>query len=58
MVLEPSAGDGRFLMAVPDHVPAFGVEIDPALAPIAARNSGRQVIQGDFLRLICRYGQP
>ena len=51
IVVEPSAGDGRFLMAIPEHVDAYGVEIDPELAPIAAKNSGREVIQGDFLKV-------
>lgn len=47
-VLEPSCGDGRFLMAIPPEVDAFGVEIDPAMAERAARNSGRDVVTGDF----------
>lgn len=47
-VLEPSCGDGRFLMAVPAHVDAYGVEIDPRQAESARANSGRQVIVGDF----------
>jgi len=51
VVVEPSAGDGRFLMAIPDHIDAYGVEIDPDLAPIAARNSGREVIEGSFLEV-------
>lgn len=48
VVLEPSCGDGRFLMAVPGEVDAFGVEIDPVQAAAAQQNSGRQVIVGDF----------
>jgi hypothetical protein len=47
-VLEPSCGEGAFLRALPDHVPALGVEIDPALAKRARESSGRQVIVGDF----------
>lgn len=47
-VLEPSCGRGAFLRAIPAHVPAFGVEIDPALAEVATRSSGRAVIVGDF----------
>lgn len=47
-VLEPSCGDGRFLMAIPQHVDAFGVEIDPEQAARAASNSGRQIVVGDF----------
>ena len=47
-VVEPSCGRGAFLRALPDYVPAIGVEIDPELAAIAIRTSGRQVIVGDF----------
>lgn len=47
-VLEPSCGTGAFLNAIPDYVPAVGVEIDPALAALARRNTGREVILGDF----------
>jgi len=50
-VLEPSCGDGRFLMAVPGNVDAYGVEIDPDVADQARANSGRTVITGDFARL-------
>jgi adenine-specific DNA-methyltransferase len=49
-VAEPSCGDGRFLMAIPPEVQAYGVEIDPAMAEEARRNSGRPVICDDFLR--------
>lgn len=48
LVIEPSCGRGSFLKAVPDEVPAVGVEIDPALAAEAIANSGRPVIVGDF----------
>lgn len=48
-VLEPSCGDGRFLMAVPKDVQAIGVEIDPVMAERARVNSGRQVVTGNFL---------
>lgn len=48
VVAEPSCGDGRFLMAIPREVDAFGVEIDPVYAAEAAKNSGRHVICGDF----------
>lgn len=47
-VLEPSCGKGAFLVALPEHVRAAGVEIDPALARIARKASGREVIVGDF----------
>lgn len=50
-VLEPSCGDGRFLMAIPPSVDAYGVEIDPAMASAARHNSGREVIEADFLQV-------
>lgn len=50
-VLEPACGDGRFLMAIPGSVDAYGVEIDPDHALAARTNSGREVIIGDFLQV-------
>lgn len=47
-VLEPACGDGRFLQAIPAHVPAYGVELDPHLAAAAERRTGRRVFAGDF----------
>ena len=47
-VIEPSCGPGSFLNAVPDHVPACGVEIDARMVDLARRNTRRQIIQGDF----------
>lgn len=47
-VFEMTCGTGAFLSAIPAHVQALGVEIDPELAEIARRNSGRRVITGDF----------
>lgn len=47
-VLEPHCGRGRFLQAIPAHVPAVGVEIDPQLAEDARRITGRTIITGDF----------
>jgi site-specific DNA-methyltransferase (adenine-specific) len=47
-VVEPSCGRGAFLRALPRHVPALGVEIDPDLAKQARRSSGRPVVVGDF----------
>lgn len=47
-VIEPSCGEGAFLRALPMHIPAIGVEIDPVLAERARASSGRQVIVGDF----------
>lgn len=49
--IEPSCGDGAFLCAIPSDVHVLGVEIDPALAATARANSGRDVLQGDFLTL-------
>lgn len=48
LICEPSCGPGRFLQAIPDNVPAIGVEIDPALAEMARRNTARRIITGDF----------
>jgi site-specific DNA-methyltransferase (adenine-specific) len=39
---------GVFLRAIPEGVPAIGVEIDPESAALAAANTGRPVICGDF----------
>jgi len=50
-VIEPSCGDGRFLMALPDHVNAIGVELDPVQAGLARKHSGRRVITGNFLEV-------
>lgn len=51
LVLEPTCGPGRFLAAVPAHVPAIGVEIDPRLAERARQLTGRRVITGDILEV-------
>lgn len=48
LVIEPSCGRGAFLRALPPSVPALGVEIDPDVADVAARTSGRQIVVGDF----------
>lgn len=50
-VVEPSCGDGVFLHALPDHVNAIGVEIDPQWAEKARRDTGRTVLLGDFLQV-------
>lgn len=50
-VIEPSCGDGRFLMALPQGINAMGVEIDPVQASIARQLTGRPVIEGDFLQV-------
>ncbi|SHR21559.1 DNA methylase [Mycobacteroides abscessus subsp. abscessus] len=47
-VLEPTCGAGRFLAAIPPHIDAIGVEIDPVLAEQARALTGRQVITGDI----------
>ena len=47
-VLEPSCGEGAFLRALPEYVPACGIEIDPVLAARAIASTGRKVIVGDF----------
>lgn len=49
VLLDPTCGDGRFLIAAPAHVEAFGIEIDPAIAEEARANSGRLVVTGDFV---------
>jgi hypothetical protein len=48
LVIEPSCGHGAFLKAIPSYVPAMGVEIDPAAAKVAAEETGREIIIGDF----------
>lgn len=50
-VCDPSCGTGAFLSAIPDRCDAFGVEIDPELAPAASANSGREVLVGDFRKI-------
>ncbi|MEZ0231866.1 MAG: class I SAM-dependent methyltransferase [Methylophilaceae bacterium] len=47
-VLEPSCGIGSFLHAIPNTTHAVGVEIDPTVASIAKKETGREVIIGDF----------
>lgn len=47
LVLDPTAGPGHFLQAIPAHVPALGIEIDPALAARARARSGRRILEGD-----------
>lgn len=47
-VLEPSCGDGAFLVAIPPEVDAIGVDIDPVQAALAAASTGRKVLVGDF----------
>jgi hypothetical protein len=47
-VVEPAAGKGSFLRAIPDYVEAIGIEIDPERARIARNATGRTVIVGDI----------
>jgi site-specific DNA-methyltransferase (adenine-specific) len=47
-VVEPTAGVGNFLKAIPSHVRAVGVELDPELAAAARLATGREVINADF----------
>lgn len=47
-VVEPSCGSGSFLSAIPSDMPAYGVEIDPDMAAVAATNTGRRIVVGDF----------
>lgn len=47
-VVEPTAGVGNFLKAIPADVRAIGVELDPDLAAAARKATGRPVIHGDF----------
>ena len=49
LVVDAGCGHGAFLGAIPPGVAALGIEIDPAAAEIARRNTGRPVITGDFL---------
>lgn len=49
LVVEPTCGTGSFLRAVPPFVPAIGVELDQVCAARARRETGREVIAGDFL---------
>jgi hypothetical protein len=50
-VVEPSCGYGTFLNALPDVVPAIGVEIDPVVADEARRLTNRPIVTGDFLEV-------
>lgn len=52
VVWEPTCGEGRFLQAIPEHIRAYGCEIDPALAEKARRLTGRTIVTGDFLKVV------
>jgi site-specific DNA-methyltransferase (adenine-specific) len=47
-VIDPHCGRGSWLFAVPDDVPASGIEIDEKVAAIARADTGRNIIVGDF----------
>lgn len=51
LVLDIGTGKGRFLSAIPRHVPAFGIEIERRLADFATDDTGRDVLCGDFLTM-------
>lgn len=51
-VIDPMCGPGRFLEAVPAHVPALGIEIDPEQAELARKRTGRPVITGDIRSVV------
>ncbi len=48
LVIDAGCGRGPFLKAIPAHIPAIGVELDPVLAAEAVANTGRDVLVGDF----------
>lgn len=48
LVLDPTCGDGRFLMALPKGVRGYGVEIDPIVAAAARKNTGFEIVTGDI----------
>lgn len=47
-IWESSSGTGACLAAIPAEVEAFGSEIDPKLARISEKRTGRKVIVGDL----------
>lgn len=51
MVIEPSCGSGAFLHAIPAHVPAMGVELDPRWARVARAATGRTIVEGSFTEM-------
>lgn len=48
LVCEPTCGYGAFLKALPQSVPAVGIEIDAQVADVARQETGRRIITGDF----------
>jgi hypothetical protein len=51
LVLEPFAGSGELLQAIPTHVPAIGIELDAARAAQARARTGRPVHCGSALEV-------
>lgn len=51
MVADIGCGDGRFLQAIPDQVPAYGIEIDPNMAHQARVNTGREVFEQNLMEV-------
>src|SRR3546814_13902411 len=54
-VIEPSCGTGSFLSAIPQHLQAYGVDIDSDIAAVATANYGRPVIIEAFLIIKLQY---
>jgi site-specific DNA-methyltransferase (adenine-specific) len=50
-VIDPGTGRAAFLKAIPEHIEAIGVELDPQLAALAAERSGRKVLNMDITKL-------
>lgn len=57
-VIDPTAGSGNWLLSLPSHVRATGVEIDADRAELARRRTGREIIQGDFLDVALPAAHP
>ncbi len=49
LVWEPTCGIGNCLAAIPNHIPAFGSELDEALIIQAQKRTGRHVLYGDCI---------
>lgn len=47
-VLEPAAGTGNILAAIPSCHDALGIEIDPRMVAEARQKTGREVVEGDY----------
>lgn len=51
LVLEPTCGEGRWLNALPEHIPAVGIELNDVRAHSARKNTGRRILGGDALSI-------